>query len=96
MRNLIPLSLLALAACATPPAGEPPPPLTTVTIPDYDSDRGIRWSSSREAYDAARADTRYVMEQFTYLSDGLTVGAYLYRARQPGSPTWPAAGSDVS
>jgi dipeptidyl aminopeptidase/acylaminoacyl peptidase len=41
----------------------------------------LQWSSSREEYDAARADERYVLEQFTYESDGLTVGAYLYRPR---------------
>jgi len=82
MRNLMLASLLALGACATPQTHETPPPFTTVAIPDYDSDRGIRWGSSREEYDAARADSRYVMEQFTYLSDGLTVGAYLYRPRE--------------
>lgn len=50
-------------------------------LPDYDSDRAIGWAASRDDYAAARADTRFVLEQFTYVSDGLTVGAYLYRPR---------------
>ena len=53
-------------------------------LPDYGSDRGIGWASTAEEYAAARADARYVMEQFTYVSDGLTVGAYVYHAREPG------------
>jgi dipeptidyl aminopeptidase/acylaminoacyl peptidase len=87
MKNLIVLALLALAACA---GGAPPRPaedlanLRSVALPDYESDRGIGWASSREEYEAARADTRFVLQQFTYASDGLTVGAYLYRARDPG------------
>jgi dipeptidyl aminopeptidase/acylaminoacyl peptidase len=44
-------------------------------------DRGIQWAASRAEFDAARADARYEMLQFTYPSDGLTVGAYLYRPR---------------
>jgi dipeptidyl aminopeptidase/acylaminoacyl peptidase len=52
-----------------------------VTVPAFDAESGLRWSSSREEYDAARADERYAFEQFTYQSDGLTVGAYLYRPR---------------
>ena len=50
-----------------------------LTLPAYDAERGIRWSATAEQYAAARADTRFVMEQFAYQSDGLTVGAYLYR-----------------
>jgi dipeptidyl aminopeptidase/acylaminoacyl peptidase len=53
-----------------------------VSLPEYGGERGIQWAASREDYAAARADTRFVMEQFTYQSDGLTVGAYLYRPRQ--------------
>jgi poly(3-hydroxybutyrate) depolymerase len=52
-----------------------------VAIPTFDGAPGLRWSSSREEYAAARADGRYALEQFTYESDGLTVGAYLYRPR---------------
>lgn len=52
-----------------------------VTIPAYDSERGIKWTASPEEYATALADTRYVFEQFTYVSDGLTVGAYVYRPR---------------
>ena len=81
MRKLTLLTLLVLTACADAPA-----PVATalaglqpVTVPAYDSDRGIGWASSREEFDVARADSRYVFETFTYPSDGLTVGAYLYR-----------------
>ena len=85
MRNPMPiLGALLLTACATP--REPTQArleFTTVALPDYDSDRGIKWASSREEFDAARADPAFVMEQFTYVSDGLTVGAYLYRPRAP-------------
>jgi dipeptidyl aminopeptidase/acylaminoacyl peptidase len=68
-------ALAALAGCAAV--------TESVTLPDFDSERGIGWASSREDYAAALADTRYVMQQFTYESDGLTVGAYVYRAREP-------------
>ena len=53
-----------------------------VTVPTFDAEQGLHWSSSREEYDAAKADDNYVFEQFTYQSDGLTVGAYVYRPRQ--------------
>jgi dipeptidyl aminopeptidase/acylaminoacyl peptidase len=81
MRILASFTLFLLAACA----GAPPSRdaslagLQPVTVPAYDSDRGIGWASTREEFDAARADSRYVFETFTYPSDGLTVGAYLYR-----------------
>lgn len=55
--------------------------LQSVTVPSFDAERGIQWSSSREEYEAARADDRYTFMQFTYPSDGLTVGAYLYSRR---------------
>jgi dipeptidyl aminopeptidase/acylaminoacyl peptidase len=58
-----------------------PTDVRPVTVPAFDGEPGLQWSSSREEYDAARADERYVFEQFTYDSDGLTVGAYLYRPR---------------
>src|SRR5262245_5413246 len=67
------------------PAPEPPPVLENVRpvkVPSFESERGHRWSSTREEYEAALADADYVFEQFTYTSDGLTVGAYLYRPRQ--------------
>jgi dipeptidyl aminopeptidase/acylaminoacyl peptidase len=76
-----------------------PMDLRPVTVPAFDADPGLRWSSSREEYDAARADERYAFEQFTYESDGMTVGAYLYRPafarlrrggpRQPGPSPLP-------
>ena len=75
-----------LAACAATPdkPRDSLRDLKAVEIPDYDSERGIGWAASREDYAAARADDRYVFEQFTYDSDGLTVGAYLYRPRNSG------------
>ena len=76
MRRLTLFALL-LTACATSN-------LQPVTTPDYDSERGIGWAASREEYAAARADARFVFEQFTYQSDGLTVGAYVYRSKAPG------------
>jgi dipeptidyl aminopeptidase/acylaminoacyl peptidase len=95
MRIPVLISLaLVLAACA-PHQMETDRPatglrdLTAVALPEYDSDRGIRWAASREEFEAARADSRYSMEQFTYPSDGLTVGAYLYRAREPQSGRLP-------
>src|SRR5688572_33427596 len=60
-----------------------------VTVPMFDAEPGLQWSSSREEYDAARADERYAFEQFTYESDGLTVGAYLYRPRERGASRLP-------
>jgi dipeptidyl aminopeptidase/acylaminoacyl peptidase len=62
-----------------------PGDLVPVTVPAFEAEAGTRWSSSREEYEAARADERYAFEQFTYQSDGLTVGAYLYRSRKPGA-----------
>jgi dipeptidyl aminopeptidase/acylaminoacyl peptidase len=55
--------------------------VTPVAVPDYDAEAGIQWNSSRSEYEAARADRAFSFEQFTYQSDGLTVGAYLYRPK---------------
>jgi len=55
--------------------------VSAVSLPAYEADAGAQQASDAAAYEAARADARYVMERFTYLSDGLTVGAYLYRPR---------------
>jgi dipeptidyl aminopeptidase/acylaminoacyl peptidase len=59
-----------------------PTDVRPVTVPAFDAEPGLQRSSSREEYDAARADERYAFEQFTYESEGLTVGAYLYRPRK--------------
>jgi len=76
-----------LAGCASGPQkpAATAPSFDPVTLPDYDGERGIKWAASREEYAAARADTRYAMRQFTYPSDGLTVGAYLYDAATPAA-----------
>jgi len=92
MKNLvIVLGLGMLAGCASvarPPAAEPGN-LQSVALPDYDKDRDTRHASSKEEYEAARADTRFAMRQFTYDSDGTTVGAYLYCATASGSERAP-------
>ena len=56
-----------------PPQGRP------VEFPSYDSVPGLAPYGSREAYAAAVADHRFVMEQVPYTSDGLPVLAYVYR-----------------
>ena len=82
MRILILLAACLIAACASAPqAPMAAPAFEELSLPAYDSDRGIRWASSRTEYDAAGADARFAMRQFTYPSDGLTVGAYLYGER---------------
>jgi dipeptidyl aminopeptidase/acylaminoacyl peptidase len=82
------LVTFAFAGCAT--HGTPQlAGLHPVSLPDYASNRGIGWASTREEYDAARADSRFTMEQFSYQSEGITVGAYLYRAKTPGTGRMP-------
>lgn len=79
------LVVLALAFAVVPGhaplAGQTAMPLrhTPVETPEFDAERGLQWSASRADYAAARADSRFVLEQFEYQSDGLNVGAYLYR-----------------
>jgi dipeptidyl aminopeptidase/acylaminoacyl peptidase len=85
-------AVLAIGACASHGAraaaqtSAPAPAvishLRPVATPAYDSDRGIMRASTREAYEAAVADQHFAFEQFTYQSDGLTVGAYLFRPRE--------------
>lgn len=55
-----------------------------VNVPDDDAERGLQWSSTRDEYKAARADMNFVFEQFSYESDDLVVGAYLYRPKATG------------
>jgi len=86
---MISLAATLLAACATP--SQPSVPAleySSVALPAYESDRLIGFASSRSEYEAAKADARFEMRQFTYQSDALTVGAYLYRPRDP--PAHPA------
>ena len=60
------MPLYAAVLCLLQPA-QPipvPPPATLenvrpVTVPAFESDRGIRWSSTREEYEAARADPHW-------------------------------------
>ena len=80
---LVTLSLAGMAAA--PPASRLPP----VAVPTFESDRSLRWSASRDEYEAARADSRYALEQFTCTSDGLVVGAYLYRPKAAGNTRLP-------
>lgn len=76
------LLLPAQPALETPPAALDG--IRPVKVPSFESERGHKWSSTREEFETARADAAFAFEQFTYTSDGLTVGAYLYRPRQRG------------
>jgi dipeptidyl aminopeptidase/acylaminoacyl peptidase len=84
MRILILMAAALITACVSAPKA-PMADMASeeLALPAYDSDRGIGWASSRADYDAACADARFEMRQFTYPSDGLMVGAYLYRERFP-------------
>jgi dipeptidyl aminopeptidase/acylaminoacyl peptidase len=82
MRYLL-LGLFALAGSATTsssaaPAAPTPLDFTVVTLPTFDGNHELHWTATREEYDAARKDRRFVMRQFTYISDDIIVGAYLY------------------
>lgn len=83
MRSLILVAASLITACASAPKPPAAPAFEELSFPAYDSDRGIQRASSRAEYDAACADARFAMRQFTYPSDGLTVGAYLYAERYP-------------
>jgi dipeptidyl aminopeptidase/acylaminoacyl peptidase len=89
--RMLALAVALLAGCPAAPEnpGAAALAFTPVALPDYDSDRGIQWAASRADFDAARADARYEILQFTYVSDGLTVGAYLYRPRTPAAGKQP-------
>jgi dipeptidyl aminopeptidase/acylaminoacyl peptidase len=50
-----------------------------VQLPDYAAAKGLERSATRPEYDEARNDRRFVLERFTYASDGLEVSAYVYR-----------------
>jgi dipeptidyl aminopeptidase/acylaminoacyl peptidase len=79
---------LALAAGVAPPAGEQSAILTIqpVDLPAYESYSGIEhYAPTREGYEAARNDPRFVMERLTYRSEGLAVHAYVYRPLAPPS-----------
>ena len=86
---MLPLVLIALALAAavvgqTPTATSPtaaPTNARPVSVPDFDSDRGLQWSSTRAEDQVARRDEAFVFEEFSYPSDGLVVGVYVYRPR---------------
>ena len=79
--NVSLIAQMAAAVWLLQPMSASPIKLDPVTVPAFESDPSLRWSSSREEYEAARADERFAFERFTYRSDGITVGAYLYRPR---------------
>jgi dipeptidyl aminopeptidase/acylaminoacyl peptidase len=64
-------------------AGPSSPAEQLLTFPPQESVPGLAPYGSREAYAAAAADRRFVMEQIRYPSDGLTVLAYVYRSATP-------------
>lgn len=86
MQLKLSLALMLFAVgCAGTPERAPQASLSgivAIEIPQYDADRDAQRAASREEYEAARSDARFVLEQFTYQSDGQTVGAYLYRPIQ--------------
>ena len=55
MRMTIITLLAVLSGCAASPAAMAPAPLgfTPVELPDYDSDRGIRWGLLRRRFGAS-------------------------------------------
>jgi dipeptidyl aminopeptidase/acylaminoacyl peptidase len=81
------VAMLLVSSCALAERTREPAPallidnLQAAPTPAYESDRGIMRASSREEYEAAVADQNFLFEQFTYQSDDLTVGAYLFRPR---------------
>jgi dipeptidyl aminopeptidase/acylaminoacyl peptidase len=81
--------LLPQASGMALPSTSGPANVRPVTVPGFDGEPGLQWSSTREEYDTARADERFIFEQFTYESDSLTVGAYLYRPRTRGARLLP-------
>ncbi len=82
------LTALARAASAEP-----------VVLPDYDTIPKIEQYASADEYESARRDTTFVLTKLSYVSDGITVCAYVYAPRSPrgklpvvifnrGSYTW--------
>ena len=107
IRCLLPGALLvALLAAPRLLAAETSVPRgRALELPSYDSVQGLAPYGSREAYAAAAADRRFVIERIRYPSDGLTVLAYVYRpvassgrlpvivfnaGAGPGSPSTPS------
>lgn len=89
MRLAVVVCLVVLTGCLNAPdrsRSEPPLELTAAPLPEYDEERGLRFAATREEYGAARSDVRFVMEQFRYQSDDLTVGAYIYRPVKARGP----------
>lgn len=80
---------VATALQAQPAKAVNPLQTTAVALPTFAAEPGLRRSATREEYDAARADASYVLEQFTYASDGHTVGAYVYRPAKPAATPLP-------
>jgi dipeptidyl aminopeptidase/acylaminoacyl peptidase len=79
---------LALAAgVASTPGGQSAILATrSVDLPAYESYSGIdHYAPTREGYEIAANDPRFVMERLTYRSDGLAVHAYVYRPVAPPS-----------
>jgi dipeptidyl aminopeptidase/acylaminoacyl peptidase len=73
---------------------------TAVRLPDYTSIKHVEQYATAEEYARAQSDARFRLSRVSYISDGLTVYAYVYapvRAQSPlpvivfnrGSWTWP-------
>lgn len=87
-------TIIAALAGSLAPASDP------VTLPSYEAVDKLDHYATRDVYEKAVADDRFVMERVAYPSDGLTVHAYVYRPRtgnaklpviifNRGSWTWP-------
>jgi dipeptidyl aminopeptidase/acylaminoacyl peptidase len=83
---VVSLAVPALAATDKPDGSLIVRP-TAVQLPDYAAAKGIDRSATRAEYDEARHDRRFVLERFTYASDGLEVSAYLYRPAASRGPS---------
>jgi acetyl esterase/lipase len=60
------------------------------SLPAYNGTEGIEFYSSRPEYETAVADKLFEFKKLCYLSDGLSVTAYLYKPAQTGGKTFPA------
>ena len=73
------IAVIAAAAAAPLQAVAADTPHSPVDFPAYENVQGLEEYATPDVYAHALADKRFVMEKLSYVSDGLTVYAYLYR-----------------
>jgi dipeptidyl aminopeptidase/acylaminoacyl peptidase len=104
--SVVRLSLIAMTLTLASPFPARATSAEPVVFPAYEAVRGIRQYATPAEYEAALADTRFVMERISYPSSGLNVFAYVYRPRlaagrlpvivfNRGSWTWPAFAAEL-